>query len=95
MRVNEVIVTIDGKGKTFKSAKDSGNPLRAVEEAREWLGDQHKDLRRQLDADRVEEEKAQALLREQERDKPTKQRGKAQAVRPEPVVIETQTGQEG
>lgn len=92
MRVSEVIVTIDGKGKTFKAAKDSGNPLRAVEEAREWLGEQHKDLAKRLDADRIEEEKAAALRREEQ---PTKQRGKAQTVKPEPVVIQASTGQEG
>lgn len=90
MRVTEVIVTIDGKGRTFKAAKGSDNALRAIEEAREWLATEHKAMAARVAADQAAEASAEPLL-----DKPTKQRGKARAVRPAPVAIHSSAGTEG
>lgn len=60
MRVAKVTVTIDRVSRTFTPTKGAG-PLRAVEQAREFLKAEHVRLSRDVDTEAAKEAAASAL----------------------------------
>ena len=57
MKATSVTIKVGEKSQTFSDPK-SENPLRAMEQAREWLKEQHVALARERDKDRVAEHRA-------------------------------------
>lgn len=82
MRVRKVRVTIDGKSVEFVGAENAENPLRPLEEAREFLKTAHAEAARDLDAER----RARALTEPTPID--TRQRASRRVVKPEPVSVQ-------
>jgi len=57
MKAVNVTIKVGDQSQTFSDAK-SENPLRALEQAREWLKEQHVALARERDKDRVAEHRS-------------------------------------